>query len=148
QRRILDARRKLREQRPHVGIFTHADFGRTVIFLRREYHHHRKQRCTALRVALRQQRRQRAHQLRGGNAQNLIDFRVHPSVPNRSASTWLWKARQYQPEKALTASLLRPSEYSRAAEIQIARPLRLAKISHQWSARGSAFRPLSLSQIA
>jgi hypothetical protein len=43
----------------------------------------------------------------------------------------LWKARQYQPENALIGSVLRPSAYSRAAEIQIAAPFRLAKISHQ-----------------
>jgi len=36
---------------------------------------------------------------------------------------------------------LRPSPYSRAAEIQMASPFRLAKISHQNKARGSAFNP-------
>src|SRR5262249_21224052 len=83
-----------------------------------------------------------------GKAENLVSFRIHAAAPNLSASTLLWKARQNQPEKALIGSTFRPSAYSRAAEIQIAEPLRLAKISHQWSAALSAFSPLALSQVS
>ena len=130
QRRIADFGRKRAEQRPHVAVLGEADVRAAVIFLRRQVQHHADEPDGAGR-----ERRALFADAAGdplhGKAQDGSDFGAHASTPNRSASTLLWKARQNQPEKALMGSMLRPSAYSRAAEIQIAAPFRLAKISHQ-----------------
>src|SRR5258706_6642851 len=148
QRRVLDGGRQFRKQRANFLVLVRAQVGAPLIFVCHQRQHHADKANLALREGLADQGRNCRAQTLDGEVQDLVAFGVHaPTIePRRSASTLLWKARQYQPEKALIGSTLRPSEYSRAAEIQIAAPLRLAKISHHRSALGSAFKSLAVSQ--
>src|SRR5690349_12522212 len=147
QSRVFHRRRKLGEQCADLAVLLEADVGATLIFLCRQAEHHGKQPHRSLREGgtfLSDAHCKFLH----AQTENGSDFGSHAISAERcSASTRLCTERQYQPENALTGSMLRPSSYSRAAEIQIAAPLRLAKISHQCSALGSAFNPLACSQM-
>src|SRR5579864_230829 len=148
QLRIADRRCELGEQSANFAVLGIADVGTALILFGRQAEHRCKQAYGSLRECstfLGDAEREFLH----AQAENGSDFGFHApiSAARRSARTRLWKERQYQPENALIGSMLRPSSYSRAAEIQIAAPLRLAKISHQCSAAGSACRLLRSAQM-
>src|SRR3569832_1248536 len=147
QRRVLHTACNLAEQLADILVLRVPDIRPALILRGRQGQHH----ADEAHLPLRERRAvlgDAAHQARQAELQDGRDFGAHAAPPSFWASTMLWNASVYQPLNALIGSVLRPSAYSRAAEIQIAAPFRLAKISHQWSAFGSAFSPLAFSQIA
>src|SRR6185312_15815902 len=146
QIRIRDLWPQQFEQCAYVYVLRDADVGGAVIFLRRHEHQRGHDLRHALPILRGDLRGVFGGKFQPREHQYLIGFGLH-AAPRRSARILLWKVRQYQPENAFTGSVLRPSAYSRAAEIQMASPLRLAKISHQARAAVSSRMPLSFCQM-